>query len=451
MADIDNSKNNAYEGTRIIVNTEDLMFLEVLAPDSLGYFGLDWVKNRYDRFRDGNLYLIVDKRELPVNVKVLYTDTDGEFFGYYQSGDTIKYSELLLEYPELVDQITALEPVSEIYDALLSISEGQELSKYNLRNIDDLVSDFKFNKRSPRASSVMLSFDDVEDILEMFDVGDDDKWFVRAVTSYDGYEFEYWDNVHDDWLQGYGLDHFSGVENETRIDNILKVILPGHSINTNDDEERQLICNTLETFFPSEIEDVLDTYIREQNYCKTRGALKEIESDVSNLFEPYNIFKVGEGYNYVTSVKTLLSLYENVGSKKYTLKELLAEINKDTEVGGWAEYMYETDCLDFDQVTMDRTVSQALDSMEEGLEDSDKFEDIEEFKKMADFILSKYDLNRNYETPKDSNIRFTIHELDPSDNSVLVTVRNLEKRTSEKRRLDLEGFNNLLIQQELFQ
>jgi hypothetical protein len=33
----------------------------------------------------------------------------------------------------------------------------------------------------------------------------------------------------------------------------------------------------------------------------------------------------------------------------------------------------------------------------------------------------------------------------------LVTVRNLEKRTSEKRRLDLEGFNNLLIQQELFQ
>jgi hypothetical protein len=100
---------------------------------------------------------------------------------------------------------------------------------------------------------------------------------------------------------------------------------------------------------------------------------------------------------------------------------------------------------------MDRTVSQALDSMEEGLEDSDKFEDIEEFKKMADFILSKYDLNRNYETPKDSNIRFTIHQLDPSDNSVLVTVKNLEKRTSEKRRLDLEGFNNLLTQQELFQ
>jgi hypothetical protein len=451
MADIDNSKNNAYEGTRIIVNTEDLMFLEVLAPDSLGYFGLDWVKNRYDRFRDGNLYLIVDKRELPVNVKVLYTDTDGEFFGYYQSGDTIKYSELLLEYPELVDQITALEPVSEIYDALLSISEGQELSKYNLRNIDDLVSDFKFNKRSPRASSVMLSFDDVDDILGIFDVSEDDKWFVGAVTSYDSYEFEYWDNVHDDWLQGYGLDHFSGVENETRIDNILKVILPGHSINTNDDKERELICNTLEAFFQSEIEDVLDTYIREQNYCKTRGTLKEIESDVSNLFEPYNIFKVGEGYNYVTSVKTLLSLYENVGSKKYTLKELLAEINKDTEVGGWAEYMYETECDEFDQVTMDRTVSQALDSMEEGLEDSDKFEDIEEFKKMADFILSKYDLNRNYETPKDSNIRFTIHQLDPSDNSVLVTVKNLEKRTSEKRRLDLEGFNNLLTQQELFQ
>jgi hypothetical protein len=88
--------------------------------------------------------------------------------------------------------------------------------------------------------------------------------------------------------------------------------------------------------------------------------------------------------------------------------------------------------------------------MEEALENSEKFKDVEEFRELVSKITSRYKIGTNYTTPKDNNIRFMISEFDPSDNSVLVMVKNLANKTTEKRRLDLEGFEMLLNQPELF-
>ena len=194
----------------------------------------------------------------------------------------------------------------------------------------------------------------------------------------------------------------------------------------------------------------VDTYRNEEDYCKNRAARKQVNDELYAFFPEYNLQRIGETDTFVTTVKNLLKLYKKAGNKNLTISELLKVFGDNYNIDSWTEYAYEMECSDFDDAALDRTVSSNLDDMEEALENSEKFKDVEEFRELFSKINSRYKVGRNYTTPKDNNIRFMISEFDPSDNSVLVMVKNLTNKTSEKRRLDLEGFEMLLNQPELF-
>jgi hypothetical protein len=419
MAGDNVNKNEAYEGSRIIYNTDELMLLEVLSPESLNYFGPEWIKPHYGRFRDGKLYLIM------------------------------KWADLEDDYPELTEELEYIQPASEIYDILLSIAQGQKFDKYQLRQEDDLIYNFRYNERNPIASSIVINFDSIRDLMDIFDIEDYDKTFAEYVNSnYDSWNFMDESQVLDDWQQGYLLWVFRG-ENRTRLDKILEVIMPGQKIDASD-SDNELISEMLYNYFESDIDDILDTYRNEEDYCKNRAARKQVNDELYSFFPEYNLQRIGETDTFVTTVKNLLKLYKKAGNKNLTISQLLKVFGDNYNIDSWSEYAYEMECSDFDDAALDRTVSSNLDDMEEALENSEKFKDVEEFRELVSKITSRYKIGTNYTTPKDNNIRFMISEFDPSDNSVLVMVKNLANKTTEKRRLDLEGFEMLLNQPELF-
>jgi hypothetical protein len=238
-------------------------------------------------------------------------------------------------------------------------------------------------------------------------------------------------------------------ENRTRLDKILEVITPGQEIEGLESDDA-LIAEMLYNYFESEIDDILSTYMNEENYCKNRTARKRVNDELYSFFPEYNLQRIGETDTFVTTVKNLLKLYKKAGNKNLTISQLLKVFGDNYNIDSWSEYAYEMECSDFDDAALDRTVSSNLDDMEEALENSEKFKDVEEFRELVSKITSRYKIGTNYTTPKDNNIRFMISEFDPSDNSVLVMVKNLANKTTEKRRLDLEGFEMLLNQPELF-
>jgi hypothetical protein len=451
MAGDNVNKNEAYEGSRIIYNTDELMLLEVLSPESLNYFGPEWIKPHYGRFRDGKLYLIVDKRVDPVKSITIYFDQESDYpmTVYYNSGDVMKWADLEDDYPELTEELEYIQPASEIYDILLSIAQGQKFDKYQLRQEDDLIYNFRYNERNPIASSIVINFDSLSDLMDIFDIEDYDKSFAEYVNSnYGGWDFMDEYTVKDDWKQGYLLWVFRG-ENRTRLDKILEVITPGQEIEGLESDD-VLIAEMLYNYFESEIDDILSTYMNEENYCKNRTARKRVNDELYSFFPEYNLQRIGETDTFVTTVKNLLKLYKKAGNKNLTISQLLKVFGDNYNIDSWSEYAYEMECSDFDDAALDRTVSYNLDDMEEALENSEKFKDVEEFRELVSKITSRYKIGTNYTTPKDNNIRFMISEFDPSDNSVLVMVKNLTNKTTEKRRLDLEGFEMLLNQPELF-
>ena len=63
---------------------------------------------------------------------------------------------------------------SDIYDALVKISQGREISNWELQRMDDVVESVRFNSSSPGKSRVKLRFSDYEDYWKLFDLTEDD-------------------------------------------------------------------------------------------------------------------------------------------------------------------------------------------------------------------------------------------------------------------------------------
>ena len=141
-----------------------------------------------------------------------------------------------------------------------------------------------------------------------------------------------------------------------------------------------------------------------------------------------------------------------VGERHITVSEVLSDIgHKSGNLGGWEEYAYEQDCIDFDDESFNRSCGWQLDKMFTKLEDSNEFGDIKKFSDNASKILSKYDMETNYKLPKDETKTFRIIKMDPKTNKVHVVVSKKESYQGEQRSYDFENFDQFLHQPELFE
>ncbi len=344
---------------------------------------------------------------------------------------------------------------SEIYDVLVKISQGMSVDSWEVQRIDGLVSNVRFNESAPGKSRVKLTFDSYEDYWKLFDLTNDDIWFANAVFShYDTFEFESEDWADDDWKQGYLLREFNG-ENIEKLKEILMIVGPNYA-KLNNDSDYEKAADLLMSLFERQAEEVKWAYMAERNRCKERGAIEMIEKETCNAFQNYGIFSLGRCfYSYVTTVSVLLGLYRTVGDTTLDLSELLEKIGKEINIGGqWYDYMYEQDCVDFDEESFNRDIAWELERIMTKLEEDNDIESVKEFYSKAQQYIGKFGFDEFAELPKNKNSRFKITNLDPKEGKIQVVfikdVKN-DHRNVEKRSYDIDDFGTFLYQPELFE
>lgn len=432
----------------ILLDNEDWMVVDPLDYNSFVYYAPEYMKSEWNTYREGDTYFIIDKNSQSNNGFVTYAihKEDGKVHFYNAYGAARPKNDISDKFPDEVKNVLDNIISSDIYKLLVKISNGEVVSSREMENTDESIYDFKYTPKAPFKSKIVLRFDD-DEYIKLFDPSDDDMWYYNAITSrYDTYEFESEYQATEDFQQGYIEQFFRG-ENIVKLKEILSIILPD-AVELDTDEKRESAGKKLYDMFENEIDNIISDYNMEINQCKTRGFEKMIKDDFCDAFFNYGIFTENCLTRYFTSVGMLLALYDTMGDKTLTIKELLFKIGSDMNIVGWGDFVYELDCDDFDNESLDRYVSDYLDKIMEKLEDESQYIDIHEYSELYKRLSSKFKINSRYFT--DYKRDFFYRGIDPTNNKILIQVFKKEGGL-ENRSYTEEEFNNFLVSPELFE
>ena len=447
-------KNDAYTESQIILNTEDWMIVEPMTALAFEYFAPEKIKSEWSsKFRNGDVYFVIDKGKEPIQIYTIFkndTDHKVEYIGSEVHRHRVMTRNAL--FHELPDEVKSeLEPVigySLVYELLVKISNGEQISSSELERADEIIYDLKYAPKAPFKSKITLKFDDDSDYIKLFDPTDDDLWyFERIFSNYDSYEWEDSYQTTEDFRDGYLFYSFND-ENRQKLKEILSIVLP-ESASLEDDEQKSNAGEKLYEMFEREIDNIVSDYSTIMNECKTQSFKDEMKSNLCDVFQNYGIFKKYCFHEYFTSVGMLLSLYDSMGDKTLNISELLFKIGSDMNLVGWGEYIYETQCDDFDDEEFNRYSSGYLDDIMGKLEDNYLYEDIYEYSELYKRLGSKFKVNNRYKTK--SGREFFYKGINPGNNRIVVQVFKKDNGGMEDRSYTEEEFNNFLVSPELFE
>lgn len=435
----------------ILLDNDDWLVVDPLDYDAFVYYAPEKFKGSWNQFREGDTYFVIDKNNQSNNGLVTYTihKEDGKIQYYNAYGDARPKMDVLVEFPDevksVVDDVIG---VGEMYGLLTKIANGEEVSSREVENADEVIWDFKFTPKAPFKSRITLRFDD-EDYIRLFNPSDDDMWYYNAITnSYNTYEWEDDYQATQDFKEGYFFNQFNE-ENLKKIRQILSIISP-QSVELETDEQKAEAAEKLLDMFGNEIESIIYEYTSESNECKTRGFNQMIKDDFCNAFYSYGIITKYCLTEYFTSVSLLLNLYDEVGDKTLTISELLFRIGSDMGIAGWGDYIYELDCVDFNQESFDSECSGYLDKIIDKLEDESEYEDIYAYGDIYKRLDSKFKINNRYHTKNGRD--FFYRGVNPKNNRILIQVFKTDGSVgTEDRSYSEEEFNNFLVSPELFE
>jgi hypothetical protein len=445
---------NDFHGMKnILLDNEDWMVVDPLDYDSFVYYAPENYKSEWNKYREGDTYFIIDKNKEPIQTSVIHKTQDNKI--EYYGGEATRHRELTRrefesdlpdDVKSVVDNIVGQ---SDVYKLLLSIKNGEKVTSNQMERADDLVWKFTYNEKNPNKSMVKLQFDDMEDYLKLFDLEEYDISFAESVYSYyNGATFIDYDHGYNEWNEGYLLYQFSD-DNLTKLKQILRLISPSTAkLDTDEDKEASSVL--LEKMFPNEVDYIITDWTDEENDSKNNGAKELIEGDVCDYFYNYGLIKQDCFRQYYTTVSILLSLYNNVGDKTLSLREVLKNIGyRDSNIGGWDENRWDISGVNFDDKSFNESVEKQLDKIFEKIEDSDEFLDVYEYSSLFNRITKNYHLNNRYETK--SGREFYIRKIDPATNKIVVQVFKKPGDGLEDRSYTEEEFNNFLVSPELFE
>jgi len=444
--------NDSHGESKIIFEDEDWLIVEPMDYDSYLYYSPDNQKLMWKDVRNGQLFCIVDKENNAglgggFRTYMIFKDEDNKISYYNWNGVGRPRLDFLEFFPEdIKPQVINVIGVGEIYKLLTKIAKGEQVSSRELENADDAIYDFKYTPKAPFKSRITLRFDD-EDYIKLFNPSDDDMWYYNAITSrYDTYEWEDDYQATEDFKDGYFFNQFNE-ENLKKIRQILSIISP-QSVELETDEQKTEAAEKLLDMFGNEIGNIIYEYTSESNECKTRGFNQMIKDDFCNAFYSYGIITKYCLTEYFTSVSLLLNLYDEVGDKTLTISELLFRIGSDMGIAGWGEYIYELDCVDFNQESFDSECSRYLDKIIDKLEDESQYEDIYAYADIYKRLDSKFKINNRYKTK--SGREFFYRGINVRNNRILIDVFKKEGGM-ESRSYDEQEFENFLVSPDLFE
>ena len=351
-----------------------------------------------------------------------------------------------------------MEENSELYELLDELVKGKDVSWNRTIYPDDkLVNYISQDKDNKKASTIIIEFPDEEDFLNTLGVDDDDDiWVYKKFNSYySGSDIDYY-RYEEDFSEGYLLDNLDE-SNTLKLNNILRFINPSLI-----GEDKDKIGKFLTQSFPSESDDIIYEYAHRDQDCIERAVRDEINGETKNPYARFGIKEIHNGRRYETNVGVLYHWYKQLRCPTYDLKELLTLLVSrytKTNVGGWYELEYNTYCNDFDSEGFQRDVSRILDKITDDIEDSDKYVDIGEYKKLLNKIIELGGFKKRLTLPKDETTKYVITDIDPMTNKARLVVQydtshpdydGSVKSITKDRSVDFEGLNLFLYHPELF-
>lgn len=311
---------------------------------------------------------------------------------------------------------------------------------------DDLIFQFRDN------GIIVLRFDNDSEYFELFGF---DKYTVRHLSSlfssYGG-GYEYFDSytAAEDWREGYLYNYFSD-ENKELFEEIKQYLSP--ELNLDENNDLISFCKLLDDTFNNRVDVITGDYTAEMDSAIENTLKDAVREDLCDIFMTDGFYQTGGVcfYKYYTTVENLIKLYDRINDKTLDIKGLLTKLGEEKGVerndyNDWYEYHYQDK---FDDVSFNRTVRWNLEKIKDDLFESDKFKDIEEFKKIRE-TLSKFTFNKWYDLPKDKNRMFKIIGVDPETNHIIYEYKLKNTMDFQKGNSDLKNFNLFLFQPELF-
>jgi hypothetical protein len=338
---------------------------------------------------------------------------------------------------------------SPIYELLLSIKKGFNPGWYVSR-YDDLLDHINFNEKNPGLSKVTITFDNDDDFFDLFELDDDDRYWIRR------FEDSYWDadygtyDVEEAWSEGWLYEYFLNNDNKNKLNTIVDI--------TNKDlinKDWRQKSKYFYEHFPNESDWVYGEYATIEHECKLQSCREEVESELGNRFKYFGIREVSSMYKYVTSVNILIKLFQTINgsSEESTLKDLLHSIvNKYTKqnYGMYNESYYNTGCHNFDNEYFNSQITRYFDNILESLYDSEEYNDVEEYYSIIRFVANKYGFDKWINLQRNKNLYFRVKSVDPKTNKLLIEIVNNITNSTTKRSLTYDEFIRFESQYELF-
>jgi hypothetical protein len=344
-----------------------------------------------------------------------------------------------------------MEPLDSFY-GLKKFANGK-ISAYELQDVDPIIERVRTNSQNLAQSELTIEFDDDVKFFNLFDISDDDVWFMKMINSYySDYEFMDYYSVKEDFLQGYTIfGHFDD-ENIEKLRQVNKLIY-SRKFDLEDEDFRKGLANRMFDAFNFPTQNILNDYQTEKNREMIQVAQKTINKEVNDYFKEFD-FEFTPYAGLKTTVANLIMWYIRTNSVHLPIEELLKKVfeTSRTDIGGWHEYSYDYQNDEyFDNESFNRTVSRSLDEILEKIEDGYEREgfDLKSYIDMVDRITKKYGSERWHKLPKKpKEVRFKVIGFDKNPNKIEV---KLQKDLKERSlRLSEENFYNLLYQPTLF-
>lgn len=457
MPDRQENTNKIYDETKVLYDGSDYMVIEPLTRESVSYFtngNKDYIKHWSDNYQDnGTSYLVVDKRYTPTNFYGIYND-DGVIEIYYFDGedfDSISTDDFFDSVSSEVKE--SLRPFmfdGTTYGILTDIKNGKDFSLNDLKDSSSIIGKIRYNEKRPGKSMVSLHFNDAEDYFKTMGAPEDGLWLIRDLFDnyYQELDITNYDNVWEDWNEGYLLSTFDTDNNEL-LKEILTYVGPHLLTKESGNDRDSEISKLLNDMFEREIDWIITDYIDEDNSCRVRELRKSIEDDACDIMGEYGIF-MGDCFSkYFTTVDILIQLYNKNNDKTQSLESLLGELIDGNNMD-YHDWMYETWCDEDFNEELNKQIKHALTSIIEKIEESDEFVDIGEYSELYNKYVGKYGLNKSHKSPVSDDTFFIIKGVNKKNNKLVVGVSKDTPYNFQSREYDEEGFNLFLNQPELF-
>lgn len=447
------------DDVKVLVDNNEILVIEISDSDSVCYYAANtefckeskkywrWFDEQLEkrnlylfRKKNGDKFFIWTDKNNPRENKIVNENSEPE-----------NLSTLLKNFPNQEDLIMSLTGQNILLKAMKKVIRGLE-SPENLTDIDDLISNVKL-KNPPGLSEIFIEFKNFDELFKMLGLNDDDSHFYSAINnSYSGWEFFDDYGQYDNFREGFWDFVWKlNDDNKKTLEEIATILFPQEEFNLDKDKYLSNLSDLLIEFFDNEMSEIISTYVTFENYARNEAAVKQIDDEIQTYLNELG-FSLWDDKVLKTTVGNLLMWSARIGLYGFDIKSLLEGIfsSESNKIGGWMDNSsdFYDDSL-FDESGYNSRVSRILDSMKEKIED-DYQNKFSEFMKLVNEIRNKFSLNKWYELPKDSNIRYRITGFDKETNKIIVLIANKRKGEQTTYKFSKDNFYKFLYQPELF-